>query len=62
VNEQRSSQALFSQERRDLRARQGGHLIVTLNGKRCVLPLRGGSREIGRGLWLAILKQLDIRE
>ena len=41
---------------------KGGHLIVTLNGKRSVLPQHGGSKEIGKGLWQAILKQLDIKE
>ena len=41
---------------------KGGHLIVTLNGRRSVLTMHGGSREIGKGLWRAILKQLDITE
>jgi mRNA interferase HicA len=41
---------------------KGGHLIVTLNGKRSILPQHGGSKEIGKGLWLAILKQLGIEE
>jgi len=41
---------------------KGGHLIVTLNGRRSVLPMHGGSRENGKGLWRAILKQLDITE
>jgi mRNA interferase HicA len=41
---------------------KGGHLIVTLNGRRSVLPQHGGSKEIGKGLWLAILKQLGIEE
>jgi mRNA interferase HicA len=41
---------------------KGGHLIVTLNGKRSVLPQHGGSKELGKGLWLAILKQLDMKE
>ncbi|MFM8701987.1 MAG: type II toxin-antitoxin system HicA family toxin [Hyphomicrobiales bacterium] len=41
---------------------KGGHLIVTLNGRRSVPPMHGGSREIGKGLWRAILKQLDITE
>jgi mRNA interferase HicA len=35
---------------------------VTLNGKRSVLPQHSGSKELGKGLWLAILKQLDIKE
>lgn len=41
---------------------KGGHLIVTLNGRRSVLPMHGGSKEIGKGLWRAILKQLNITE
>jgi mRNA interferase HicA len=41
---------------------KGGHLRITLNGKRSVLPQHGGSKEIGKGLWLAILKQLDIKD
>ena len=36
---------------------KGGHL----NGKRSVLPQHGGSKEIGKGLWLAILKQLGLQ-
>jgi len=41
---------------------KGGHLIVTLNGRRSILPQHGGRKEIGKGLWLAILKQLDIKD
>ena len=41
---------------------KGGHLIVTLNGKRSILPQHGGSKEIGKGLWQTILKQLDIKD
>jgi mRNA interferase HicA len=41
---------------------KGGHLIVMLNGKRAVLPQHGGSKELGKGLWLAILKQLEIKD
>jgi mRNA interferase HicA len=41
---------------------KGGHLIVTLNGRRSILPQHGGSKELGKGLWLTILKQLDIKE
>jgi mRNA interferase HicA len=39
-----------------------GHLIVTLNGRRAILPQHGGSKELGKGLWLAILKQLEIKD
>jgi mRNA interferase HicA len=41
---------------------KSGHPIVTLNGKRSVLPQHGGSKEIGKGLWQAFLKQLEIKE
>ncbi|CCJ07059.1 type II toxin-antitoxin system HicA family toxin [Methylocystis sp. SC2] len=41
---------------------KGGHLHVTLNGKRSVLPQHGGSKDIPKGLWLSILKQLGIEE
>jgi len=41
---------------------KGGHLIITLKGRRSVLPQHGGSKEIGNGLWMAVLKQLDIKE
>lgn len=41
---------------------KGGHLHVTLNGKRSVLPQHGGSKEIPKGLWFSILKQLGIED
>jgi len=41
---------------------KGGHLIIELNGRRTVLPQHGGSKQLGTGLWRAILKQLDIKE
>jgi mRNA interferase HicA len=41
---------------------KGGHLLVTLNGRRSTLPQHGGAKEIPKGLWLAILKQLGIEE
>jgi mRNA interferase HicA len=40
---------------------EGSHLIVSLADKRSVLPMHG-SKEIGIGLWKAILKQLGIEE
>jgi len=43
-------------------AGKGDHLIVALNGRRSVMPQHGGSKELGKGLWQPILKQLDIRE
>jgi mRNA interferase HicA len=41
---------------------KGDHLIVTLNGRKSASPRHGGSREPGKGLWLAIPKRLDIME
>ncbi len=40
---------------------KGSHLIVRLGSRRSVLPMHG-SKEIGFGLWKAILKQLGIEE
>jgi len=40
---------------------KGGHLKVTLNGRRSVLPMHG-SKELKKGTWLAIKKQLGIEE
>jgi mRNA interferase HicA len=40
---------------------KGSHLIVRLGNRRSVLPMHG-SKEIGIGLWKAILKQLGIEE
>jgi mRNA interferase HicA len=41
---------------------KGGHLIVRLGNKKSVLPQHGGRKEIGTGLWLKILKDLDLKE
>lgn len=41
---------------------KGGHLLVEFNGRRSVLPMHGGSKELGKGLWKAILKQLGLEE
>jgi mRNA interferase HicA len=40
---------------------KGGHIKVTLNGRRSVLPMHG-SKELKTGTWRAILKQLGVRE
>jgi mRNA interferase HicA len=40
---------------------KGGHLKVTLHGRRSVLPMHG-SKELKKGTWLAIKKQLGIEE
>ena len=41
---------------------KGGHLIVERNGLRSVLPQHGGQKELGKGLWLKILKDLGLQE
>jgi mRNA interferase HicA len=41
---------------------KGGHLIVRRGSLKSVLPQHGGSKEIGKGLWLKILKDLDLKE
>lgn len=43
-------------------AGKGGHLIVRRGVLRSVLPQHGGSKELGKGLWLKILKDLELRE
>jgi mRNA interferase HicA len=37
-------------------------LIVRRNGRTSVLPMHGGSKQLGKGLWLKILKDLGLRE
>jgi mRNA interferase HicA len=41
---------------------KGGHLIVRRGQRRSILPMHGGSKELGRGLWRKILKDLDLKE
>jgi mRNA interferase HicA len=41
---------------------KGGHLIVRREGRKSVLPMHGSRKELGKGLWLKILKDLDLRE
>jgi mRNA interferase HicA len=41
---------------------KGGHLIVRRENRRSVLPQHGGRKELGKGLWLKILKDLDLKE
>lgn len=41
---------------------KGGHLIVRRGQHRSVLPQHGGAKELGKGLWLKILKDLDLKE
>jgi mRNA interferase HicA len=58
-----------SQAKRYLSARgctfepgKGGHLLVRRGDRTSVLPQHGGRKELGKGLWLKILKDLDIAE
>ncbi|MBA3516644.1 MAG: type II toxin-antitoxin system HicA family toxin [Rhizobiales bacterium] len=41
---------------------KGGHLIVRNGNRKSVLPMHGGRQEIGKGLWLSILKDLGLKE
>ncbi len=41
---------------------KGGHLIVRLGGRRTILPMHGGKKELGKGLWLSILRDLGLKE
>ena len=40
---------------------KGGHLLVRRGDRTSVLPMHG-SKEFGKGLWLKILKDLDLKE
>ena len=39
---------------------KGGHLLVRRGTRRTVLPMHGGSKELSKGLWHAILKDLGL--
>jgi mRNA interferase HicA len=41
---------------------KGGHLIVRRGDKKSVLPQHGGRKELGKGLWLKIPQDLDLKE
>jgi len=41
---------------------KGGHLLVRRDGRTSVLPQHGGRKQLGKGLWLKILKDLDLKE
>ena len=41
-------------------AGKGGHLIVRREGRRSILPQHGGSKQLKKGLMLAIKKDLGI--
>jgi mRNA interferase HicA len=51
-----------NQAKRFLEPGKGGHLIIRRGARKSVLPQHGGSKELGKGLWRAILKQLDLKE
>ncbi len=41
---------------------KGGHLLVRRGERKSVLPMHGGSKELGKGLWLKILKDLGLKD
>ncbi|MFO0992007.1 MAG: type II toxin-antitoxin system HicA family toxin [Hyphomicrobiales bacterium] len=41
---------------------KGGHLLVRRGDRKSVLPMHGGSKELGKGLWLKILKDLGLKD
>jgi mRNA interferase HicA len=41
---------------------KGGHLAVRRGDRTSVLPMHGGKKQLGKGLWRKILKDLDLRE
>jgi mRNA interferase HicA len=43
-------------------AGKGGHLIVRRGDRKSVLPMYGGKKELGKGLWIKILKDLGLKE
>ncbi len=40
---------------------KGGHLIVRREGKKTILPMHGGRKEIGKGLEAKIKKDLGLK-
>ena len=61
-DEQRPGETLSVQRRCTFMSDKGGHLIVSRDGRRSVLPKHGGSKEIRKGLWISILKDLGLIE
>ncbi len=41
---------------------KGGHLLVRRAGRTSVLPQHGGRKQLSKGLWMKILKDLDLKE
>jgi mRNA interferase HicA len=41
---------------------KGGHVSVRRGDRTSVLPMHGGKKQIGKGLWLKILKDLGLTE
>ena len=61
-DELQPSQRFLAQRGCTFESGKGGHLIVRRGTFKSVLPQHGGSKELGKGLWLKILKDLDLRE
>jgi predicted RNA binding protein YcfA (HicA-like mRNA interferase family) len=61
-HEQQPGQAASRKTWMQVLARQGRPLLVERDGRRAVLPMHGASKEPGKGLWRAILKQLGLEE
>jgi mRNA interferase HicA len=40
---------------------KGGHLIVRRGDCKSVLPQHGGAKQLGKGLWMKILKDLGLK-
>ena len=41
---------------------RGDHLLVRHGERTSILPQHGGRKQLGKGLWLKILKDLGLRE
>ncbi len=52
----------LAQQGCSFQAAKGGHLIVRLGSRKSILPMHGGKKELGKGLWLSILRDLGLRE
>ena len=37
-----------------------GHMVVRLRGRKSIMPVHGGSRQLGKGLIRKIIRDLDI--
>jgi mRNA interferase HicA len=41
---------------------KGGHLLVRRGDRTSILPQHGGRKQLGKGLWSKILKDLGLKE